>query len=116
MSAPFDLDIFQAFMRETGSTGFEHERGEDEAVRGALLYLCMAMADGGYCDFQFTFNTAEEDEMNGYYASSRAFLGGLTCRPLLQPWLEDREWGVEELTALKAKHAVTQALTNKEPR
>lgn len=109
MSAPFDLEILQLFIRETGGNGFEF--GDDEsAIRGSLLYICSAMADGNYCDFQFAFDTGAND----YYASTRNCLDQLVCRPLLQPWLEERFWSAEEIAELKAAHQVTQALINKD--
>lgn len=113
MSAEFDLEIYRIFMSEISETAFDGEANNDEQVRGSLLYICLSMADGGYSDFRYE---AESENLDGtlvydtYYEPTRKYLDGLKCRPLLQPWLEERNWPPAEIAELKATHAVTTAL------
>jgi hypothetical protein len=116
MSAEFDLEIYQIFISEIGDTAFDGEAKDDEQIRGSLLYICLSLVRGGFSDFLFDAALDSDGKRveGEYYAPTRTYLDALKCRPLLEPWLQEYEWSRQAVADLKATHAVTQSLTNKD--
>lgn len=97
MTAQADLDILRMFVDEAQGHHFlVSARGDDEApATRILLWMVAVLLEGGRIKV----------DGDGLMSSPAAqFLDNLPCRPLLQPWLEPREWSPEQVIALKVAH------------
>ena len=88
MTAQADLDILRMFVDE--AQGHPSSLGPR-----SLLWMVAVLLEGGWVKV----------DGDGFMSSPAAqFLDNLPCRPLLQPWLEPREWSPEQVIALKVAH------------
>lgn len=100
MTAPADIDVLGSFFDDINELDFEGDStssAEDFAIQRACLYVIGSLLSGGWSD------TTEMDPV------VCSFLESLPCYPLLKPWLEQRRWTADEVTALKVELEMVKA-------
>lgn len=109
MSAPLDMDIFKLFLADLDDTDMAELsifaaptfHSVDSRRRGDMLYLIHAMVLGSWCDFH------DEDDSPTRFIDTNNFLDTLPCRPLLEPWLTNGAWELQEIIALRVTYELS---------
>jgi hypothetical protein len=96
MSGPPDPALAARFLEEFEMSVDAYSEVNPRVLGGAL-YLARSVLQGMDNDFE------PEEYGFDYNVEVRKAIDALPCRPLLQPYLEAREWSADEVTALRVK-------------
>ena len=108
MAGPVDFELARRLIDEFDShiNGAYSEQSV-ELLRD-VLYMTSSLMNGNWCDFGYEFlDDADSQDHCDIYEDVRRVFDALPCRPLLQPYFEQRIWSFDEITALRVKHRLT---------